>query len=141
MMGYTIIAAAVFGLFAILFDSISSVEGLKCYECSSAKNPEICGGDFKGKSANSSIMVDNCEYCQKYHFKDDNVYIRNCTKKSSSGVSFKFGCEDVTSGGKKVEVCYCNGELCNNANRFLVGKFSTSICIFLILSVLSGWNM
>ncbi|XP_053373794.1 uncharacterized protein LOC128546677 [Mercenaria mercenaria] len=96
-------------------ETVVLVSGIQCYNCDSKSHRNVCGADFKLTSSNTTFIVDDCHFCNKYHFSNDGVYIRNCTKKTPGTIQFKFGCEEAKVNRTTVETCSCSDNLCNGA--------------------------
>ncbi|XP_060562992.1 uncharacterized protein LOC132722500 [Ruditapes philippinarum] len=136
MVKYMEISIATILLF-IVIDRIGPVDGLKCYNCDTRKpdHRAVCGEHFKLTKSNTSFLLDNCEYCSKYHFTNTGDVIRNCTLKKEKSFTFKFGCENKEVGGETVKICACEDELCNGARSHLTTMILVYLLVFLVIFI------
>lgn len=108
---------------------------IRCYSCSSLKDPDVCGSDFKLTSQNHSHIASNCDTCHKYLNKDNKEITRNCTYSGTTSFKMSFGCKTETMSGHVIERCSCSKELCNDA--FGTHQQNVSILLFLTIFALS----
>ncbi|XP_053374321.1 uncharacterized protein LOC123532034 [Mercenaria mercenaria] len=120
----------------VVTDIIVLVDGIQCYNCNSQSQRDVCGADFKLTSSDTIFIVDDCHFCNKYHFSNDGVYIRNCTKKTPGRIQFKFGCEEAKVSGTTVETCSCSDNLCNGAiSRLAAVPAIILVCLSIFYSL------
>ncbi|XP_052814308.1 protein quiver-like [Mya arenaria] len=103
-----------------------TTHGIKCYKCNSLTETN-CKDDFK---ADDITVESSCAQCMKSKATvgDNQVVERSC---NLINLGKDGDCQEKSSGGNEVNVCFCNSDKCNGTPhmRIALATVVTSVLI------------
>jgi len=106
----------------LLLEMTEVAQSIRCYQCTS-ENSVNCGAN----PVTAGLPTCIGDTCSKGSTTQSGrtVIVRSCLNSSVAT-----SCQDVSTDGLTVRVCFCNTELCNSENRLLQNH------VFILMSVL-----